>query len=673
MTASLPVQPDKQALILPRVKSPEDLRGLTVAELEQLCGELRTVLWDTITTVGGHLSASLGVVELTVALHHVYDTPRDKIIWDVGHQGYIHKILTGRRERLSSIRQYGGLSGFLKRSESEYDAFGAGHASTSISAAYGMAVARDLHGDDYNVIAVIGDGGMTGGLAYEALNNAGGSGRNFTVVLNDNGMSISPNVGAISRFLLGLERSPRMSRLKDEIWRILGNSPVGAKKLQWLAGKLEGSLKNLLTPGMIFEDMGFQYFGPFDGHNVREVIDVLNNIKTNHRHPTLVHVVTVKGKGIEVAEADPVKYHGVKGISLPSKVEPRPASDASQPPKMAYMDIFGQAVLQETQNDPEVVVVTAAMKEGTGLVEYSLAYPDNFFDVGIAEGHAVTFAAGMAASGMKPVVAIYSTFLQRAYDHILHDCALQNLPVVFCLDRAGLVGEDGPTHHGCYDLSYLSSIPNVVVAAPRSGEELRDLIHTGLKHKGGAFAVRYPRDKAPDDVNWNRKPEVISVGSWEVLREGKKVLILAVGTMVAAARRVIANEELNATLVNCRFVKPIDEPLLTDLLKRHETVLTIEEGTLYGGLGSQVGLFMKSRGLTHPFAALALPDRFVTHGAREKLLELCGLSDAHIGEVIRGMQRGEMPVNGRSIETILVNEAHRAQSGFDVADSGGSE
>jgi 1-deoxy-D-xylulose-5-phosphate synthase len=670
VTPSKSPLPDVRPLVLPRVASPADLKQLSIAELEQLCGELRTVLWDTITTVGGHLAASLGVVELTVALHYVYDTPRDKLIWDVGHQGYIHKILTGRRDRLATIRQFGGLSGFLKPGESDYDAFGAGHASTSISAALGMAVARDHHGEDHNIIAVIGDGGMTGGLAYEALNNAGGSGRNFTVVLNDNGMSISPNVGAISRILLKMERNPQMSRLKDKIWKLLGESPFAAKKLQWLAGKLEGSLKYLLTQGMLFEDMGFQYFGPFDGHNVRELIDVLTNVKTMHRHPTLIHVVTVKGKGIECAEADPVKYHGIKGTPVPAKVEPRPVSDPNMPPSMAYMDIFGKSVLDETARDPDVVAITAAMKEGTGLVEYSLAYPENFFDVGIAEGHAVTFAAGLAISGLKPVVAIYSTFLQRAYDHIIHDCALQNLPVLFCLDRAGLVGEDGPTHHGCFDLAYLASIPNMVVAAPRSGEELRDLIRTGLEHRSGPFAIRYPRDKSPDAIDWKREPQAIPVGSWEVLREGRRVLVLAAGTMVDAARRAIANEELHVTLVNCRFIKPLDELLLTDLLKRHEAVLTVEEGTVHGGLGSRVAVFMKENGLPHAFAALALPDQFVTHGARERLLELCGLSDTQLAEVIRGMTRGEMPVGGRSIDAMLVNEAQRAQTGTDAQGSG---
>lgn len=625
--------------VLSRVAYPADLRQLSVEELEQLCGELRTVLWDTITSVGGHLAASLGVVELTVALHYVYNTPEDKLVWDVGHQGYIHKLLTGRRERLATIRQFQGLSGFLKRGESEYDSFGAGHASTSISAALGMAVARDLRGENHNVVAVIGDGGMTGGLAFEALNNAGASGRNITIVLNDNGMSISPNVGALSRFLLKMELNPRLSRLKDEVWKLLGESPVGAKRLQRAAGKLEGSLKNLLSPGMLFEDFGLQYFGPFDGHNLRELIPVLQNVRDNHRHPSLVHVMTVKGKGIECAEADPVKYHGVKGVTVPVKVE-KPELAAAAPERMAYMDIFGEALLAETARDPFIVVVTAAMKEGTGLVTYSHAYPDNFFDVGIAEGHAVTFSAGMAASGMKPVAAIYSTFLQRAYDHILHDVAIQHLPVLFCLDRAGLVGEDGPTHHGCYDLAYLSTIPGMVVAAPRSGQELRNLIRTGLA-SGLPFAVRYPRDKAPDVLDWSRPAEPLPVGSWEVLRDGRKVLVLAVGSMVETARQAIVHDELNVTLVNCRFVKPLDLPLLAELLPKHDAVLTIEEGTGLGGFGSQVARYMIEDGHRHLFAALHLPDDFVEHGGRGKLLELCGLDEAGVARAIRSLSRGE--------------------------------
>lgn len=623
--------------ILDRIKSPADLRELSVEELELLCCELRKTLWETVTSVGGHLSASLGVVELTVALHKVYDTPNDKLIWDVGHQGYIHKILTGRLDRFNTIRQYEGLSGFLKRSESEYDVFGAGHASTSLSAAYGIAAARDLKGEDYKVVAIIGDGGMTGGLAFEALNNAGASGRDFTVILNDNGMSISPNVGAMPKLLARMETNPLLSKVKDEVWNLMGKSPVGAKFMQEKAGKLEGSLKSLISPGMLFEDVGFQYLGPFNGHDLREVLRVLENVRSIHQHPALVHFLTCKGKGYEPAEADPVKYHGIKGI--PAKVEPKKKT-APAPPAVPYTDIFAEQMVRETARDERVVTITAAMCEGTGLVEYRQRHPKNFFDVGIAEGHAVTFAAGLAASGLKPVAAIYSTFLQRAYDHILHDCALQHLPVLFCLDRSGLVGEDGPTHHGCFDLAYLSSIPEIVVAAPRSGQELRNLIRTGIEYRNAPFAIRYPREAAPDVIDWDEEPSLLKVGSWEVMREGKDVLVLAVGTMVEAARRAIASEELNVTLVNCRFIKPMDEILLADLLEKHTAVLTIEEGTEVNGFGAQAARFLLENGCRHRFELMAIPDGFIEHGARKILLEKVGLTETHIAETVKGMLSG---------------------------------
>jgi len=644
---------DSDYPVLSRVNDPADLRGLQPDELDRLCIDLRKYLWDTITSIGGHLAGSLGVVELTVALHYVYNTPVDKLIWDVGHQGYIHKILTGRRDQLASIRQYGGISGFLKPSESEYDCFGAGHASTSVSAALGMAVARDLRNEDHSVVAIIGDGGMTGGLAFEAMNNAGHSGRDVTIILNDNQMSISPNVGAVPKFLAKMETNPLLSRVKDEIWELMGKSPVGSQTMREMAGRIEGSMKNLISPGMLFEEFGFQYFGPFDGHDVHVAIDVLKKVKGGHKHPALVHFLTCKGKGIECAEEDSVKYHAVKA---PAKVEPgKPPITVIEPAREAYMNIFGHAVVQEAERDERVVAVTAAMKEGTGLVEFSKTYPDRFFDVGIAEGHAVTFAAAMAAEGLKPVAAIYSTFLQRAYDHMAHDAALQHLPVVFAIDRAGLVGEDGPTHHGNLDLAYLSTIQGMVVAAPRNGRELRNLLHTALRHQEGPFAIRYPRDKAPDVIDWEEKPALIKVGSWEVLREGKRLLVLATGTMVEAARPVIVAEEFPATLVNCRFVKPMDEILLADLLDSHEAVLSIEEGTGMGGLGSQIAMYMQKNGYRQPFRAMHLPDSFVEHGDRERLLEDCGLSPEHVTLAIEGMLQAE-PV---SPETRAAMKVHR--------------
>ncbi|MCB9367453.1 MAG: 1-deoxy-D-xylulose-5-phosphate synthase [Calditrichaeota bacterium] len=629
----------EQYPLLARIESPEDLRKLSLDELELTCAELRRYLWETINAVGGHLAASLGVVELSAALHYVYNTPEDRIVWDVGHQGYIHKILTGRRDKLASIRSLGGISGFLKRSESEYDSFGAGHASTSLSAAYGMAVARDMKKESHSVVAVIGDGGMTGGLAFEALNNAGHSGRDFTIILNDNGMSISPNVGAVPKFLAKMETNPLLGRIKDELWEMMGKSPVGKDTMRGFAGRFEASLKTLVSPGMLFEEFGFQYFGPFDGHNVREAVEILKNVKSSHKHPAIVHFLTRKGKGYDVAEADSVTWHAVKA---PAKVEPKPEA-TPEPSREAYMDIFGKAMIQEAKRDSRVCAITAAMKEGTGLVEFSKECPEQFFDVGIAEGHAVTFAAGMAAEGMRPVAAIYSSFLQRAYDHVLHDCGTQHLPVVFGMDRGGLVGEDGPTHHGCYDLGYLSTIPGMVVCAPRDGQELRNLLHTGLHWNEGPFGIRYPRDKAPDHINWEEPPALIKVGSWEVLREGKKVAVLAVGTMVEAARKVILAEELNVTLVNCRFVKPMDEVLLEQLLDTHDALLTLEEGTGFGGFGSQVAMYLKSNGHNHLFHALHLPDNFVEHGGRSQILDIAGLSPRHISEAISGLVRAEVP------------------------------
>jgi 1-deoxy-D-xylulose-5-phosphate synthase len=640
--------------ILSRVEYPEDLRKLEEHELLRLCVDLRKFLWETITSIGGHLAGSLGVVELTVALHYVYNTPADKLLWDVGHQGYIHKILTGRRDQLDTIRRYGGISGFLKRTESEYDCFGAGHASTSISAAMGMAVARDMKKEDNSVVAIIGDGGMTGGLAFEAMNNVGQSGRDITIILNDNQMSISPNVGAVPQLLAKMETNPLLSRVKDELWELMGKAPFGTKTMREMAGRFEGSLKNMLSPGMLFEDFGLQYFGPFDGHDLLHNIDILKKIKSGHKHPVLIHFMTRKGKGIECAEEDAVKYHAVKAVA---KVEPKKQEEPIAPSKQAYMDIFGQAMIEEANHDTRIAAITAAMKEGTGLVDFSKIHADRFFDVGIAEGHAVTFASGLAAEGLKPVVAIYSSFLQRAYDHVMHDAALQHLPVIFALDRSGLVGEDGPTHHGNLDLSYLSSIQGMVVAAPRSGSELRNLLHTALHYQEGPFSIRYPRDKAPDLIDWNETPSLVKVGSWEVLKEGRRVLVLATGTMVEAARNVIADEEFNVTLVNCRFVKPMDEVLLAELLDSHESVLTIEEVTGLGGFCSQVAMFMKKNSYEHPFRAMHLPDTFIEHGPRGKLLELAGLSPEHIT---------------LAIERLLQSDKSKTRSESEAHLSGGS-
>lgn len=580
---------------------------------------------------GGHLAPSLGVVELTVALHYLYDTPRDRIVWDVGHQGYVHKVLTGRRAGLKTIRQWSGISGFLRRSESPYDVFGAGHASTAISAALGLATARDFQHGDHRVIAVVGDGGMTGGLAYEGLNNAGAAGRNLTVILNDNAMSISPNVGAISRYLTGIISHPVFNRLKGGIWDATERMPR-TQTLRRMVRKIEESLKTLIVPGMLFEDLGFRYFGPVHGHDLRELISVLEKVRVLDG-PILVHVLTMKGKGYNVAELDPQKYHGVKPVTSGSgKVEPGRRS-------LSYTEVFGETMVRLAEEEPSLVAITAAMAEGTGLLQFARAYPDRFFDVGIAEAHGITFAAALASEGLRPVAAIYSTFLQRAYDQIIHDVAIQRLPVIFCLDRAGLVGEDGPTHHGAFDLSYLSCVPGLVLAAPRNGRELAGLLRTAVRWKEGPFAIRYPRDQVPEE-EMPVAVEEIPVGSWEVLRPEAAVTLLAVGSMVMpamAAADALREEGIEIGVVNCRFVRPMDETVLTRVMRTASLVVTLEENALQGGFGSQVSRWMDERGgPSRPeILVLGLPDSFVTHGSRQRLLEECGLRAHQILELLR--------------------------------------
>jgi len=453
--------------LLPNIDSPADIKDFDLEKLEELCNEIRRYTIDVVTKTGGHLAPTLGVVELTVALHYVYNTPKDKLIWDVGHQGYAHKILTGRYEKFKTIRQYKGLSGFLKRNESQYDVFGAGHASTSISAALGIATARDHHQEDFRVCAIIGDGSMTGGLAYEGLNNAGHLRKQLLIILNDNNMSISPNVGAIRTYLTHLITNPLYNRVRDEIWKLTGSIPIGKKVMRVFIKKVEEGLKNLIAPGIIFDELGFRYFGPIDGHNIGELIGTLNNIK-DIKTPVLLHIVTKKGKGLDVAENDPIGYHGVKGMPEQS-VNGQKETLSSVPP---FQTVFGNLSREVARNNNEVICISAAMSEGTGLVPYSKEFPDRFFDVGIAEGHGVTFAAGMAAEGVRPICAIYSTFLQRAFDHLVHDVAIQHLPVIFCLDRAGLAGEDGPTHHGSLDIAYLRCIQDIVVTAPKKWKSI---------------------------------------------------------------------------------------------------------------------------------------------------------------------------------------------------------
>src|SRR3954454_3590841 len=563
--------------LLDQIASPADLRALTRDELRTLADEMRVRLVDVCSRTGGHIGAGLGVVELTIALHYVFKTPRDQLVWDVGHQGYPHKLLTGRNTQMETLRQEGGLSGFLKRTESEYDTFGAGHAATAISAALGMAAARDINGEqDLKVVAILGDGALSCGLAYEGLNNAGHSDRDIVVVLNDNEMSIAPNVGAMHKYLTSIQRNPLYNRVRSKIGELVDSAPgpVGT-----IVRKAEESMKSFLTPGVLFEELGFRYFGPIDGHDIDQLVETFATVR-ELGGPRLVHVITQKGKGFPAGEhAGGEKWH-----ALPPGHDPATGKQlkavATNP---AYTTVFGKGLAELGAENEKLVTITAAMPSGTGVGAFAKAHPNRFFDVGIAEGHAVTFAAGLATRGLRPVCAIYSTFLQRAYDNIIHDCAIQSLPVIFAMDRAGLVGEDGETHMGLYDIAYMLAVPNVTVTAPRDGAEMLALLRSGLAHAGGPFSLRYPRDAAPDVVPPIREIAPAPYGTWEVLRHGQEVAILAVGTMVGqamAAAEVVAAEGLGVTVFNCRYLKPYDELTLAAIVSDHRTILVVEEGTV---------------------------------------------------------------------------------------------
>ena len=616
--------PEKTS-ILERVDSPHDLRQLDRTELSSLCDDIRQNIINVVEEKGGHFSSPLGVVDLTVALHRVFDTPKDLLIWDVGHQCYPHKIITGRRDSFDTLRQGDGISGFCKRDESEYDVFGAGHASTSISAALGMARARDLKGEKHRIVAVIGDGAMTGGLAYEGLNNAGILPSQLLLVVNDNKMSISHTVGALSHYLTKVVTNPIYNRVRDKIWELTGILPgIPKKVLRRIAHTIQEGLKHFLVPGMIFEELGIRYFGPIDGHNMDEMLEAFQNLK-GVSYPAVVHVLTRKGIGKEKAEADPLKYYSLSGNGDGQAIEP--------PIAPGYSKVFGSIACQLAEEDEDVVSVVAAMREGTGLVPFAEKYPDRFFDSGIAEGHTVTFAGGLAASGLKPIVAIYSTFLQRSYDMIIHDIALQKLPVLFCLDRAGVVGPDGPTHHGVFDLSFLRLIPGMALAAPKDGNELRDLMYTGLNHWQGPFAVRYP--KASSMVfDESLAPKAVEVGTWEVLKEGSDLIVLAVGSMVIEARDALEKQNMDFQLVNARFVKPLDERMLDEICEQFSTVVTIEEGSLEGGFGSAVMSALNKRNFIGKVRQLGIPDEFVEHGDRRRLLNDLGLTAEKIAETV---------------------------------------
>lgn len=614
---------------LKTIHSPADLRGLSLEELKEICSELRSYIMEVVEEKGGHFASPLGVVELTVALHKVFDTPEDKLIWDVGHQAYAHKIITGRRESFPTLRQDGGISGYLRREESEYDVFGAGHASTSISAGVGIAEARKLKGSSERIVAIIGDGAMTGGLAYEGLNNATQIKGQFLIVLNDNQMSISPTVGALSHYLTKVVTKPLYNRVRDEIWRITGKLPKISGAVRRFLHTLQEGLKSFLVPGIIFEELGIRYFGPIDGQNMDELIVTLENLK-DFPHPVVLHVLTKKGAGHKEAELDSLKWYSMSG---------KPSDNGQEfPAAPDYSKVAGKIACEMAERDEKVCAVVAAMREGTGLTEFHDRFPERFFDAGIAEGHAVTFAAGLSISGMKPLVAIYSTFLQRSYDMIIHDVALQNLPVIFALDRAGVVGPDGPTHHGVFDLAYLRMIPGLTVAAPKNGNELRHLLMTALEKSEGPFAVRYPKASSVE-FDENGAPEILEIGSWEIVQPGSGMTILAVGSMVSEAEKALTllDGKYLPQIVNARFIKPLDEKLLRQLMNDFEAILTIEEGVLSGGFGSAVLTWLNEHGYEGHFQRLGIPDEFVQHGSRESLLYQIQLTAEGIADRIRGI------------------------------------
>jgi 1-deoxy-D-xylulose-5-phosphate synthase len=609
---------------LKNINSPDDLKKLSGAELVELAEELRDFIITNVSITGGHLAPSLGVVELTLALHYVFNSPTDKFIWDVGHQAYAHKILTGRRDLFHKNRQYQGISGFPNRNESPHDAFGTGHASTSISAGYGMVCSRDLAGEQHEVISIIGDGSMTGGLAFEGLNNAGASGRRFIVVLNDNTMSISPNVGALSKYLAFLITDPRLNRLKKDLLERTLHLPQG-KLIARSIGRLESSLKAMLVPGLFFEQLGFRYIGPLDGHKLDDLIHIFQQVKNLPPGPVLVHVLTRKGKGYLPAEQNPSKFHGIGAFAKET------GQTNGSPKAPTYTSVFGKTLVKLAEKNSKIVAVTAAMADGTGLSEFAIRYPDRFFDVGIAEEHAVTFAAGLASQGHRPVVAIYSTFLQRCYDQVIHDVALQNLPVVFALDRGGLVGEDGPTHHGCFDVAYLRHIPNLVILAPRDENELQHMLFTALNSHQGPIALRYPRAEGvgcPLDTESAWAP--VEIGRAEVARVGGCGAILTLGPIFGEAMQAAAildEEGMPLTVVNMRSLKPLDRDILRDLAVRYDRLMTVEEGVLAGGFGSAVMEALADSDVVPPqVLRLGIPDRFIEQGERSLLLAKIGLN-----------------------------------------------
>lgn len=625
----------KTGPLLSGIRSPADLRRLRPDQLVQVCDELREYIIETVSIHGGHFGASLGVVELTTALHYVYHTPNDRLIWDVGHQAYGHKILTGRREEFHTNRLYHGLSGFPKRSESEYDAFGVGHSSTSISAALGMAVARDLDQADRKVVAVIGDGAMTAGMAFEAMNNAGAMDRDLLVVLNDNNMSIDPNVGALKEYLAEITTSKTFNKVRDEIYDLLGHFKGAGEKMRKAASRLERAVTAAVTPGALFQALGFKYYGPVDGHNIDTLRRHLEDLRTISG-PKLLHVVTVKGKGFAPAEREQTKWHAQSSpfdkITGKSLAEP---TRKPSPPK--YQDVFGDALVELAEQDPSIVAITPAMPSGSSVWPMMNRFPDRAFDVGIAEQHAITFAAGLAAEGKHPFAALYSTFLQRGYDQIVHDVAIQNLSVTYCIDRAGVVGADGPTHHGLYDVSYLRSVPNIVVCSPMDEQDLRNLMYSSTRHRETSWAIRYPRGRATG-MDIRREFKEIVPGKGREIRRGEEIAILSfgpIGNYVAEILPELERDGLSPGHYDMRFAKPLDLELLNHIVEEYEYLITLEDGTELGGFGSAVAEALISRTDRIPVRILGVPDRVIEHGTQRELHDEIGIGPYGIAEAVR--------------------------------------
>ena len=622
--------------LLSKIDTPSDLRKLKREDLVDVSDELRNYIIDAVSNYGGHFGASLGVVELTVALHYVYDTPKDLIVWDVGHQAYGHKILTGRRENFHTNRKYKGISGFPKRTESEYDSFGVGHSSTSISAALGMAVSRDLSNDDKKVVAVIGDGAMTAGLAFEAMNNAGAMNKDILVILNDNCMSIDPNVGALKEYLTDITTSKAFNKLRNEIYDMLGHFKSAGEKMRKTASRLEKAVTAAITPGALFQALGFKYYGPSDGHDVRGLQRQLSDLK-DIKGPKLLHIVTVKGKGFAPAEREQTKWHAQS--SPFDKITGKPLlkpSKSLQPPK--YQDVFGEAIVELAEQDERIVGITPAMPSGSSLWPLMKRFPDRAFDVGIAEQHSICFAAGLAAEGKKPFAAIYSSFLQRAYDQVIHDVAIQKLPVVFCIDRAGVVGADGPTHHGLYDISYLRAAPNMIISSPLDEQELRNMMYSASKYENSAWAIRYPRGRGTGIETFNFQN--IEPGKGRCLREGEDIAILSfgpIGNYVIEVLDELRKDGIYAGHFDMRFAKPIDTELISEVANNYEHIITIEDGTRLGGFGSAVAEYLADKPFHIPLSIMGVPDRIVEHGTQRELHDEVGIGPDGILEKVKSI------------------------------------